>query len=139
MNKFALQGLQKICAQNDATYLIDEVQTGGGPTGKMWAHEHFDLPESPDIVTFRWSISPRFYEQLFLYKSVLRSFSLITVGFAIFCWKNISVNAAHKMWIWLLVSISATFHNQLYCMKMFCKAFLYLHFLLKEYGRKSCK
>lgn len=46
------KGLQKICAQNDATYLIDEVQTGGGPTGKMWAHEHFDLPESPDIVTF---------------------------------------------------------------------------------------
>ena len=37
------QGLQKICAKNDATFLMDEVQTGGGPTGKMWAHEHFDL------------------------------------------------------------------------------------------------
>jgi hypothetical protein len=32
---------------------LDEVQTGGGPTGKMWAHEHFDLPEAPDIVSFR--------------------------------------------------------------------------------------
>ena len=31
---------------------MDEVQTGGGPTGKMWAHEHFDLPEAPDIVSF---------------------------------------------------------------------------------------
>lgn len=46
------QGLQKVCAKNDAIFLIDEVQTGGGPTGKMWAHEYFDLPESPDMVTF---------------------------------------------------------------------------------------
>ena len=34
--------------------MIDEVQTGGGPTGKMWAFEHFDLPEAPDIVSFRY-------------------------------------------------------------------------------------
>ena len=31
---------------------MDEVQTGCGPTGKFWAHEHFNLPDSPDIVTF---------------------------------------------------------------------------------------
>ncbi|XP_023328158.1 4-aminobutyrate aminotransferase, mitochondrial [Eurytemora carolleeae] len=46
------QGLQDICAKHDIVYLIDEVQTGGGPTGKMWCHEWFDLKESPDIVTF---------------------------------------------------------------------------------------
>lgn len=28
------QGLQKICKKYDIVYLIDEVQTGGGPTGK---------------------------------------------------------------------------------------------------------
>ncbi|CAF3340686.1 unnamed protein product [Rotaria sp. Silwood1] len=44
--------LQKITKQNGAALLIDEVQTGLGATGKFWAHEHFDLPESPDIVTF---------------------------------------------------------------------------------------
>ncbi|KAG0710106.1 4-aminobutyrate aminotransferase, mitochondrial [Chionoecetes opilio] len=38
--------------QTGAALLIDEVQTGGGPTGKIWCHEHFDLPEAPDIVTF---------------------------------------------------------------------------------------
>ena len=27
-------------------------QTGGGPTGKLWAHEHFELETAPDIVTF---------------------------------------------------------------------------------------
>ena len=31
---------------------MDEVQTGGGPTGKMWAHEFFELDGPPDIVTF---------------------------------------------------------------------------------------
>ena len=31
---------------------MDEVQTGCGPTGKFWAHEHFNLTDSPDIVTF---------------------------------------------------------------------------------------
>lgn len=38
--------------QTGAALLIDEVQTGGGPTGKMWCHEYFDLPEAPDVVTF---------------------------------------------------------------------------------------
>jgi len=46
------QGLQEICKRRDIVYLIDEVQTGGGPTGKMWCHEWFELPEAPDIVTF---------------------------------------------------------------------------------------
>lgn len=32
--------------------MIDEVQTGLGATGKFWAHEHFNLPEAPDLVTF---------------------------------------------------------------------------------------
>ena len=31
---------------------MDEVQTGGGPTGKIWAHEYFELETAPDIVTF---------------------------------------------------------------------------------------
>jgi len=46
------QGLQQICKKYDIVYLIDEVQTGGGPTGKMWCHEWFELEDSPDIVTF---------------------------------------------------------------------------------------
>ncbi|CAF0985876.1 unnamed protein product [Rotaria sordida] len=46
------QRLQKLTKQNNAALLIDEVQTGLGATGKFWAHEHFNLPESPDVVTF---------------------------------------------------------------------------------------
>merc|ERR1719259_1359058 len=46
------QGLQAVCTKLNVAFMIDEVQTGGGPTGKIWAHDHFDLPEGPDIVTF---------------------------------------------------------------------------------------
>jgi len=38
--------------QHGAALLIDEVQTGGGPTGKMWCHEHFNLSTPPDVMTF---------------------------------------------------------------------------------------
>ncbi|XP_022910109.1 4-aminobutyrate aminotransferase, mitochondrial [Onthophagus taurus] len=44
--------LQKICKKNKIAFLIDEVQTGCGATGKMWCHEWFDLPLPPDIVCF---------------------------------------------------------------------------------------
>lgn len=46
------QRLQAIAKKHHITLIIDEVQTGLGATGKVWAHEHFDLPTSPDIVTF---------------------------------------------------------------------------------------
>ncbi|CRK92986.1 CLUMA_CG006567, isoform A [Clunio marinus] len=46
------QELQRITRRNSIALLIDEVQTGGGPTGKFWAHEWFNLDGPPDIVTF---------------------------------------------------------------------------------------
>jgi 4-aminobutyrate aminotransferase-like enzyme len=36
----------------DVPLVFDEVQTGWGATGKLWAHEHFDLPCPPDVVTW---------------------------------------------------------------------------------------
>ncbi|KAJ6225024.1 hypothetical protein RDWZM_003569 [Blomia tropicalis] len=46
------QQLRKICTKNQIAFIIDEVQTGCGPTGKFWAHEHFNFETAPDIVTF---------------------------------------------------------------------------------------
>ena len=33
-------------------FIVDEVQTSVGATGKYWAHEDWDLPSPPDFMTF---------------------------------------------------------------------------------------
>ena len=40
--------------KHGAFFIVDEVQTGVGATGKFWAHEHWGLQagEEPDFVTF---------------------------------------------------------------------------------------
>lgn len=47
--KFFLQELQRLCRQHGIMLICDEVQSGMGRTGKMWAHEHAGV--EPDIVT----------------------------------------------------------------------------------------
>ena len=42
--------LRKICDEHEVLLIFDEVQTGIGITGKMWAYEH--LPIAPDIISF---------------------------------------------------------------------------------------
>ncbi len=42
--------LRKICDNNEILLIFDEVQTGMGLTGKMWAYEHFSV--APDIISF---------------------------------------------------------------------------------------
>lgn len=46
------QGLREITQRNNVLFIVDEVQTGIGATGKFWAHEHWNLPTPPDMVTF---------------------------------------------------------------------------------------
>jgi len=41
--------LREICSENDIIMIMDEVQTGIGLTGKMWAHQHF---VEPDAISF---------------------------------------------------------------------------------------
>ena len=45
-----LQALKEIADEEELFLILDEVQTGVGLTGKMWAHQHFDL--EPDIICF---------------------------------------------------------------------------------------
>lgn len=45
-----LRELRKICNEHDIMYILDEVQTGIGLTGKMWCYQHFDF--NPDILCF---------------------------------------------------------------------------------------
>jgi 4-aminobutyrate aminotransferase/(S)-3-amino-2-methylpropionate transaminase len=46
------RGLRELTKKHNVLMIVDEVQTGVGATGKFWAHEHWDLPSPPDIVTF---------------------------------------------------------------------------------------
>ena len=46
------RGLREITKRNNVLMIVDEVQTGVGATGKFWAHDHWDMPEPPDMVTF---------------------------------------------------------------------------------------
>lgn len=41
------QGLSRLAHEHGTYLAFDEVQTGLGATGKMWAIDHFDLPYSP--------------------------------------------------------------------------------------------
>jgi acetylornithine/N-succinyldiaminopimelate aminotransferase len=41
--------IARICAERDILFIVDEVQTGVGRTGKFYAYEYFDV--KPDIVT----------------------------------------------------------------------------------------
>ena len=45
-----LRALKEIADEEELFLILDEVQTGIGLTGKMWAHQHFDL--EPDIICF---------------------------------------------------------------------------------------
>lgn len=44
-----IQGVEKICQAYDMPFIVDEIQTGMGRTGKKFAYEHYDI--KPDIMT----------------------------------------------------------------------------------------
>uniref|UniRef100_A0A8D0J5N3 4-aminobutyrate aminotransferase, mitochondrial n=2 Tax=Sus scrofa TaxID=9823 RepID=A0A8D0J5N3_PIG len=44
--------LRDISRKHGCAFLVDEVQTGGGSTGKFWAHEHWGLDDPADVMTF---------------------------------------------------------------------------------------
>src|SRR6185503_1409210 len=45
-----LKALRDVAHENQALLVFDEVQTGIGLTGKMWAHQHWDV--RPDLLAF---------------------------------------------------------------------------------------
>ncbi|KAG5945814.1 hypothetical protein E4U59_005126 [Claviceps monticola] len=46
------QKLRALTRKHNVLLIADEVQTGVGATGKFWAHEHWNLEDPPDMVTF---------------------------------------------------------------------------------------
>ncbi|UBM63152.1 aminotransferase class III-fold pyridoxal phosphate-dependent enzyme [Candidatus Sulfidibacterium hydrothermale] len=58
-DKKYMQALRKRCSQTHTLMIIDEVQTGLGRTGKLWAFEHYDI--LPDIVVLGKGLSGGIY------------------------------------------------------------------------------
>jgi acetylornithine/LysW-gamma-L-lysine aminotransferase len=50
-----LRGVQELCRERGALFIVDEVQTGFGRTGKMFACEHYGL--RPDLMCLAKSIA----------------------------------------------------------------------------------
>jgi 4-aminobutyrate aminotransferase / (S)-3-amino-2-methylpropionate transaminase / 5-aminovalerate transaminase len=50
-----IQGVREICDREGIVMIVDEVQTGFGRTGRMFAIEHFDV--EPDLITVAKSIA----------------------------------------------------------------------------------
>lgn len=53
-----LPGLKEICRKHGIMFIVDEIQTGFGRTGKMFACEHFGI--EPDIITSAKSLASGF-------------------------------------------------------------------------------
>ncbi len=49
LNKEFVQGIEKLCKENDILFMVDEVQTGNGRTGELYAYMNYGV--SPDVIT----------------------------------------------------------------------------------------
>ena len=58
-DKEYIQGVRSLCDDYGILLIMDEVQTGLGRTGKLWAFEHFDI--IPDIVVLGKGLSGGIY------------------------------------------------------------------------------
>jgi 4-aminobutyrate aminotransferase / (S)-3-amino-2-methylpropionate transaminase / 5-aminovalerate transaminase len=50
-----IQGIRNICDEHGIVFVVDEVQTGYGRTGRMWAIQHYDV--EPDLMVVAKSIA----------------------------------------------------------------------------------
>lgn len=53
-NKDFVLGLKKICEEKNLLFILDEVQTGIGRTGKLFCYQHYGI--TPDIMTLAKSL-----------------------------------------------------------------------------------
>jgi len=51
---YYMKGVRKLCDDNDILLILDEVQTGMGRTGKMFAYQHYGI--EPDLMTLAKSL-----------------------------------------------------------------------------------
>jgi len=57
-SKRFMKGLETRCKKHDILFIVDEVQSGNGRTGKMWGFEHYGV--TPDVVVSAKGIASGF-------------------------------------------------------------------------------
>jgi len=57
-DKEFLQSTEKLCKEKGIKFIVDEIQTGFCRTGKMFAHQHYDI--EPDMMTLAKAIAGGF-------------------------------------------------------------------------------
>ncbi|WP_078391770.1 acetylornithine transaminase [Shouchella patagoniensis] len=72
MSEAFASALTKVCTQQNILLIIDEIQTGMGRTGKMFAYEHLGL--NPDIITVAKGLGNGFPVGAMLAKAPLQEF-----------------------------------------------------------------
>ncbi|WP_326847695.1 acetylornithine transaminase [Priestia endophytica] len=65
-----LKNVQKLCKENGSLFIVDEVQTGIGRTGKPFAYQHYDI--EPDVITIAKGLGNGFPVGAMLGKGFLR-------------------------------------------------------------------
>merc|ERR1719272_2606405 len=73
---FFFQGIRDITKKHEVAFIVDEVQTGVGASGKWWAMEHWNLTSPPDILCFakKAQLSGYFYSDKFRLKKRIPCF-----------------------------------------------------------------
>lgn len=93
-DKDFMQGIQKACKKNETLLIIDEVATGFGRTGKMFASEHFNL--QPDIICLAKAISGGYgaLGAVVTTKEVAKAMEFESSFYSTYGWHPLSVTAA---------------------------------------------
>jgi len=72
LNKYYIKTLSDLCKERGILMIFDEVQTGIGRTGKLFAYEHYDI--EPDIMTLAKGIGGGYPLSALLTKEALNIF-----------------------------------------------------------------